>query len=58
MYKGYNTNQLSSEANLTYDIPITHESRIISLFVNSIPGQVLMGRDLTLLACTFIQLHS
>ena len=32
MYKGYNTNQLSSEANLTYDIPITHEARMISIF--------------------------
>lgn len=58
LYRNYNTTQLSLEVNLAYDIPITHESRIISLFVNSITGQVLMGRSLTLLAFTFIQLHS
>lgn len=35
MYKEYNTNQLSLELNLAYDIPITHEVRFISLFVDS-----------------------
>ena len=37
IYKSYNTNQLSLEVNLAYDIPITHEAKIISLFVNNIP---------------------
>ncbi len=27
MYKDYNTNQLSLEVNLAYDIPTTHEAR-------------------------------
>lgn len=58
LYRNYNTTQLSLEVNLAYDIPIIHESRVISLFMNSIPGQVLMGRYLILLALTFIQLHS
>ena len=42
MYKDYNTNQLSLEVNLAYDIPTTHEVRMISLFVDSIPSQVLL----------------
>ncbi len=42
MYKDYNTNQLSLEVNLAYDIPTTHEARMISLFVDSIPSQVLL----------------
>lgn len=42
MYKEYNTNQLSLELNLAYDIPITHEVRFISLFVDSIPNHVLL----------------
>ena len=33
--------QLSLEVNLTYDIPLSHEARMISLFVDSIPCQVL-----------------
>ena len=37
MYKDYNTNQLSLEVNLAYDIPTTHESRMISPFVDNIP---------------------
>lgn len=42
MYKDYNTNQLSLEVNLAYDIPTTHEARMISLFVDSIPSQILL----------------
>ena len=42
MYKDYNTNQLSLEVNLAYDIPSSHEARMISLFVDSIPSQVLL----------------
>ena len=42
MYKDYNTNQLSLEVNLAYDIPSNHEARMISLFVDSIPSQVLL----------------
>ena len=42
MYKDYNTNQLSLEVNLAYDIPRSHEARMISLFVDSIPSQVLL----------------
>ena len=42
MYKDYNTHQLSLEVNLAYDIPTTHEARMISLFVDSIPSQVLL----------------
>lgn len=41
MYKDYNTNQLSLEVNLSYDIPSNHEARMISLFVDNIPSQVL-----------------
>lgn len=44
MYKEYNTNQLSLELNLAYDIPITHEIRLISLFVDSIPNHVLLEK--------------
>ena len=42
MYKDYNTNQLSLEVNLAYDIPSTHEARMISLFVDNIPSQILL----------------
>ncbi|VTY27738.1 Uncharacterised protein [uncultured Streptococcus sp.] len=42
MYKDYNTNQLSLEVNLAYDIPTTHEAKMISLFVNNSPSQVLL----------------
>ncbi|HEP2559028.1 TPA: hypothetical protein VH755_000346 [Streptococcus pyogenes] len=42
MYKEYNTNQLSLELNLAFDILITHEARLISLFVDSIPNHVLI----------------
>ena len=42
MYKEYNTNQLSLELNLAYDIPTNHEVRLISLFVDSIPNHVLL----------------
>lgn len=42
MYKEYNTNQLSLELNLANDIPMTHEVRLISLFVDSIPNLVLL----------------
>lgn len=48
MYKEYNTNQLSLELNLAYDIPITHEVRFISLFVDSIPNHVLLEESLIL----------
>ena len=37
MYKDYNTNQLNLEVNLAYDIPSTHEARMINLFVDNIP---------------------
>ncbi|MEX2785728.1 IS1182 family transposase, partial [Streptococcus sp. H49] len=40
--KEYNTNQLSLELNLAYDIPMNHEVRLISLFVDSIPNHVLL----------------
>ena len=42
IYKDDNTNQLSLEINLAYAIPTTHEARMISLFVDSIPSQVLL----------------
>lgn len=42
MYKEYDTNQLSLELNLAYDIPMSHEARLISLFVDTIPSQVLL----------------
>ena len=42
IYKDDNTNQLSLEVNLAYDIPTTHEARMIILFVDSIPRQVLL----------------
>jgi transposase len=42
MYKEYNTNQLSLELNLAYDIPMNHEVRLISLFVDSIPNHILL----------------
>ena len=42
MYKQYNTNQLSLELNLAYDLPKTHEARLISMFVDSIPQAVLL----------------
>ena len=34
--------QLSLEVNHSYDIPSTHEARMISLFVDNIPSQVLL----------------
>ena len=34
--------QLSLEVNLAYDIPTTHEARMISLFVDNISSQVLL----------------
>lgn len=42
MYKDYNANQLSLEVNFTYDIPVTHKDRMISLSVDSIPSQMLL----------------
>ena len=42
IYKDDSTNQLSLEINLAYAIPTTHEARMISLFVDSIPSQVLL----------------
>lgn len=42
MYKDYNTNQLSLKVNLAYDIPPSHEAKMIILFVDSIPSQVLL----------------
>ena len=42
MYKHYNTNQLILELNLAYDIPKSHEARLISMFVDSIPQAVLL----------------
>jgi len=47
MYKDYNTNQLSLEVNLAYDIPSSHEARMISIFVDSIPSQVLLEENLS-----------
>lgn len=44
MYKDYNTNQLSLEINLAYYIPTTHVARMISLFVDIIPSQVLLEK--------------
>ena len=42
MYKQYNTNQLSLELNLAWDLPETHEARLISQFVDTIPSSVLL----------------
>lgn len=42
MYKQYNTNQLTLKLNLAFDLPNTHEARLISLFVDSIPQEVLL----------------
>lgn len=42
MYKQYNTNQLSLELNIAWDIPATHEARLSSQFVDSIPESVLL----------------
>lgn len=42
MYKEYNTNQFSLEINLAFDLPMTHEARLISLFVDSMPSYVLL----------------
>lgn len=36
MYKQYNTNQLSLELNIAWDLPATHEARLISQFVDTI----------------------
>ena len=33
---------LSLEVNLAYDIPLSHEARMISLFVDNIPSQILL----------------
>ena len=44
MYKQYNTNQLSLELNLVWNLPATHEARLISQFVDSIPQSVLSRR--------------
>ena len=42
MYKQYNTNQLSLELNIAWDLPATHEARLISQFVDTIPKSVLL----------------
>jgi transposase len=42
MYKQYNTNQLSLELNIAWDLPATHEARLISQFVDTIPQSVLL----------------
>lgn len=42
MYKQYNTNQLSLELNIAWDLPATHEARLISQFVDTIPLSVLL----------------
>lgn len=42
MYKQYNTNQLSLELNLAWDLPATHEAHLISQFVDTIPQSVLL----------------
>ena len=42
MYKQYNTNQLSLELNLAWELPATHEARLISQFVDTIPSSVLL----------------
>ncbi|HEM3636818.1 TPA: transposase, partial [Streptococcus suis] len=42
MYKQYNTNQLSLELNIAWDLPATHEVRLISQFVDTIPSSVLL----------------
>ncbi|MBF0806803.1 MULTISPECIES: IS1182 family transposase, partial [unclassified Streptococcus] len=44
MYKQYNTNQLSLELSIAWDIPETHEARLISQFVDSIPDSVLLEK--------------
>lgn len=53
MYKDYNTNQLSLEINLAYAIPTTHEARMSSLFVGSIPSQVLLEETFHTVHLTF-----
>lgn len=47
VYKEYNTNQLSLELNLAYAIPMNHEARLISLFVDSIPNHVLLEKKVS-----------
>ena len=42
MYKQYNTNQLSLQLNIAWDLPATHEARLISQFVDTIPQSVLL----------------
>lgn len=42
MYKQYNTNQLSLELNIAWALPASHEARLISQFVDSIPQSVLL----------------
>ena len=39
MYKNYNTPDCSLVLNLDFDIPLTHDARFISLFVDSIPDE-------------------
>ncbi|MBZ4284297.1 hypothetical protein LAJ55_15960, partial [Streptococcus pneumoniae] len=34
--------QLSLEVNIAYDIPLSYEARMISLFVDNIPSQVVL----------------
>lgn len=42
MYKDYNTNQLSLEVNLAYDIPLIHEREWLASLWDNIPSQVLL----------------
>ena len=42
MYKQYNTNQLSLELNIAWDLPATHEARLVGQFVDTIPQSVLL----------------
>ncbi|WP_371134331.1 IS1182 family transposase [Streptococcus didelphis] len=42
MYQQYNTNQMSLELNLAFELPETHEAKLISLFVDTIPQHVLL----------------
>ena len=42
MYKQYNTNQLSLELNLAWELPAMHEARLISQFVDTITQSILL----------------
>lgn len=42
MYQYYNTNQTILELNIAFDISANHEARLISLFVDSIPNDILL----------------